>query len=181
MTVIANSLPLSKTHDLIDCWNPGVWLQPELFAVCDSPLSLSLPLPLPLPLPCLSITQSLYTKGEQFPHKKTSLCNNKRLYTVHPVPYLTQGGTSVQSETLKPTIRTVHGIINMHTQAIPQTHSNIWCTHKHSAAARGEEQGLSVSREGSPVESLIDWDKGLLMREIAHQAGTTCFLDVTSF
>lgn len=28
---------------------------------------------------------------------------------------------------------------------------------------------------GLPCESLIDWDKGLLMRQIAHQAGMTCF------
>lgn len=35
--------------------------------------------------------------------------------------------------------------------------------------------------QGSLAESLIDWDKGLLMRQIAHQAGTTCFSDVTLF
>lgn len=28
---------------------------------------------------------------------------------------------------------------------------------------------------GLPCESLIDWDKGLLMRQIAHQAEMTCF------
>lgn len=28
---------------------------------------------------------------------------------------------------------------------------------------------------GLPCESLIDWDKGLLMRQIAHQAQMTCF------
>lgn len=34
---------------------------------------------------------------------------------------------------------------------------------------------------GLPCESLIDWDKGRLMRQIAHQAAMTCFCDVTPF
>lgn len=43
------------------------------------------------------------------------------------------------------------------------------------------EMRTGQAAQGSLVESLIDWDKGFLMRQIAHQAGTTCFSDVTPF
>lgn len=43
------------------------------------------------------------------------------------------------------------------------------------------EMRTGQAAQGSLAESLIDWDKGLLMRQIAHQAGTTCFSDVTPF
>lgn len=49
-------------------------------------------------------------------------------------------------------------------------HSRDAVTHR---AVCGWDCGLAV--QGSLAESLIDWDKGLLMRQIAHQAGTTCF------
>lgn len=57
------------------------------------------------------------------------------------------------------------------------THTNITpveCTQTQPhTAVHGGDCGQAV--QGSLAESLIDWDKGLLMRQIAHQAGTTCF------
>lgn len=58
-------------------------------------------------------------------------------------------------------------------------------THQHAPrwARTQRHRGRNCGQEAqsSLAESLIDWDKGLLMKQIAHQAGTTCFSDVTPF
>lgn len=66
---------------------------------------------------------------------------------------------------------------NVHTLACPML-SNGAGTVIHGALCN-EDCGQAA--RDSLAESLIDWDKGLLMRQIAHQAGTTCFSDVTPF
>lgn len=58
------------------------------------------------------------------------------------------------------------------------THRRIPCW-AHTLGDGGGNRGQAA--QGSLAESLIDLDKGLLMRQIAHQAGTTCFSDVTPF
>lgn len=56
-------------------------------------------------------------------------------------------------------------------------HNEVSGRYKHTVPLIGHTSmhGPWAGGTGLPCESLIDWDKGLLMRQIAHQAGMTCF------